>query len=62
MLLPQFEGEREVIMPYEIRQRKHKTKPWCVWNTEKNELKGCTETKHKAIAFMRKLYMISKGK
>jgi len=45
-------------MPYEIRRKDGK---WCVYNTDKNENKGCSNTKAKAIAHMRLLYGVEHG-
>ena len=49
-------------MPYEIRHKDSKTKPWCVYNTDTGDEKGCTATEKEAIAFMRKLYQVSQEK
>jgi len=42
-------------MPYEIKKTKA-SKPWCVFNKDTGEKKGCSETEEDAIAHMRALY------
>jgi len=46
-------------MPYEIRKE---GKKWCVYNEDTGEKKGCSDTKDKATAHMRLLYMKAKDK
>lgn len=44
-------------MPYTIRKTKGK-KPWCVFNKESGENKGCSPTYERAVAHMRLLYHV----
>ncbi|MCD6194285.1 MAG: hypothetical protein J7L26_12610 [Candidatus Aminicenantes bacterium] len=49
-------------MPYEIRKKKKGKKvKWCVYNKETGKLKGCSDTKAKAVAHMRLLYGVEHG-
>lgn len=43
-------------MPYAIRKNGPKDKPFCVYNTETGEAKGCSTSKAKAAAHVRALY------
>jgi len=49
-------------MPYEIRKTGPKSKPYCVYNSETGERRGCTPTRERAIAFMRALYHAESGR
>lgn len=48
-------------MPYEIRKTGAKGKPWCVFNKDTGDNKGCSTTKAKARAHMRALYAAESG-
>ena len=48
-------------MPYEIRKTGPESKPFCVFNKDTDENKGCSTTKPKAQAHMRALYAASAG-
>ncbi len=40
-------------MPYKIRKEKNR---FCVFNSDTNDKKGCSDTKEEAVAHMRALY------
>ena len=49
-------------MPYEIKKKKEGKKvKWCVYNKETGKLKGCSDTKAKAVAHIRLLYGVGHG-
>jgi len=47
-------------MPYTIRKEKGE-KPWCVYNKESGEKRGCSKTYERAVAHMRLLYHVEAG-
>lgn len=48
-------------MPYEIRKNGPEKTPWCVYNSETGERKGCSKTKELAISHMRARYGAEHG-
>jgi hypothetical protein len=48
-------------MPYQIKKTSG-SKPWCVFNKDTGDKKGCSKTEEDAIAHMRALYHAESGK